>query len=122
MCGGAGGRECRVSVLGMSLFFFFVAISTTKKLLISGAKLKTLENTKSGANPPKLWNGGLYMVLYRADTVSKGSCPIFFLSKTFFDRFAPVLPIKLYMYIRVTSIVRPTEYSTSWAVPQTHKI
>ena len=54
MCGGAGGRECRVSVLGV-LIFFLRRNLPTKKLLISGAKLKTLENTKSGANPPKLW-------------------------------------------------------------------
>jgi len=65
--------------------------------LISAAKLKTLENTNSGANPPKHVFGVFYDIREREDTVSKGSCPIFFLSKTFFDRFAPVLPIKLYI-------------------------
>jgi hypothetical protein len=63
--------------------------------LISGAKLKTLENTKSGANPPKHVFGVFYDSREREDTVSKGSCPIFFLSKTFFDGFAPLLPIQL---------------------------
>ena len=80
--------------------------------MISAAKLKTLEKRKVGANPPKHVFGVFYDIRERSDTVSNGSCPIFFLSKTFFDRFAPVLPIKLYMYIRVTSIVRPTEYRT----------
>ena len=55
-----------------------------QKLLTSDAKLKTRENTKSGANPPNNVFGVFYDIRERKETVSKGSCPIFFSQKHFF--------------------------------------
>jgi hypothetical protein len=52
-----------------------------------------LKTRKVGANPPKHVFGVFYDIRERSDPGSNGSCPIFFLSKTFFDGFAPLLPI-----------------------------